>query len=99
MHDWGTSDDGLMYIVMEWLGGTDLADVLEQDGPFSALRAASIGAQVARSLHEAHEKGIVHRDLKPENIFLVRAVQDEDFVKVLDFGIAKIVDGPAQTQI
>src|SRR5690606_21341158 len=69
LHDWGTSDDGLMYIVMEWLEGTDLADVLEQGGPHRTHSAASIGAQETGSLHGAQEKGIVHRDLKPEKNF------------------------------
>ena len=87
--DSGTTGDGDAYFVMERLDGTDLADVLRQDRKLAVDRALAIGTQICRALHAAHNAGIIHRDLKPENIFLVARDGQPDFVKVLDFGIAK----------
>lgn len=89
MHDYGQQDNYL-YIVMELLRGEDLADVLKRERKLDPARAVHIAKQVLRSLAEAHEQGIVHRDLKPENIFLTKLSGENDFVKVLDFGIAKV---------
>jgi len=97
--DWGHTDDDLLYIAMEWLDGCDLADYLDQYGVIAPPRVAFIGGAVARALAEAHDKGIIHRDLKPENVFFVRTDDGRDLIKVLDFGIAKIVGGPPATQI
>ncbi|MEO1270460.1 MAG: serine/threonine-protein kinase, partial [Myxococcota bacterium] len=88
LFDFGV-DDGVYYLVMELLEGSDLADIIDNHGPVAPKRAHRICAQVLRSLHEAHSQGIIHRDLKPENIFLVELTGETDFVKVLDFGIAR----------
>ncbi|MBN1774246.1 MAG: serine/threonine protein kinase [Deltaproteobacteria bacterium] len=77
------------YLVMEYLDGRSLSQLLEQEGPLSPSRAAALLIQVLEALEAAHAKGIVHRDLKPENVFLVRK-QDRDHVKLLDFGISKL---------
>ncbi len=91
--DSGTTEAGDAYFVMERLDGTDLADVLRNERRIAIDRTVGIGAQICRALHAAHQAGIIHRDLKPENIFLVARDGQPDFVKVLDFGIAKS-DGP-----
>lgn len=96
--DHGESPDGLLYIAMEWLQGEDLADRLHRQGPLSPKEAAQIALEICRGLVEAHAKGIIHRDLKPENIFLHKQ-NGQELVKVLDFGIAKAVAGPVQTQL
>ena len=93
VHDFGVTDDGFSYIVMEFLEGQPLNQVLAEQGSLGARRSSRIAIQVCRSLDEAHEQGIVHRDLKPGNIFLRRMHGEEDYVKVLDFGIAKFVSG------
>ncbi len=80
---------GILYIVMEFLQGKSLADALEKDGPMEPERVEKIMEQICGSLAEAHARGIVHRDLKPDNIVLVERAGKKDFVKVLDFGIAK----------
>ena len=87
--DFGTTEDGCAYFVMEHLDGIDLADVLSQDGVLDPTRACQIDVQICRALEAAHVAGIIHRDLKPENIFLVARDGRADFVKVLDFGIAR----------
>ena len=93
VHDFGVSDDGFPYIVMEFLRGRPLNEVLKVEGAFPTARAIRIATQICKSLDEAHEVGLVHRDLKPANIFLTRMHGEEDYVKVLDFGIAKFVSG------
>jgi serine/threonine-protein kinase len=90
--DYGVTDDGLWYYAMEHLRGTDLHDAVSRGGVMAPLRAAGIIAQAARALAEAHARGIVHRDIKPENIFLASVVGESDFVKVLDFGLAKMME-------
>ena len=87
--DFGTSPDGILYIVMEFVQGQSIAAILEKDGPMPAARVEKIVAQICGSLAEAHGKGIIHRDLKPDNIILTDRAGSKDFVKVLDFGIAK----------
>ncbi len=87
--DFGTSPDGVLYIVMEFVQGRSIADHLEKEGAMSAARVEKILAQICGSLAEAHGKGIIHRDLKPDNIILTERAGQTDFVKVLDFGIAK----------
>jgi len=90
--DFGQSDTGLLYIAMEYIDGHDLADVIYNDYPFSYGRLLHIVKQVCMALDEAHALGVIHRDLKPENIMITQRRTDADFVKVLDFGIAKITD-------
>lgn len=89
VHDYGQHEDYL-FLVMELLQGEDLADVLARDRTVELDRVADISRQVLKSLNEAHQHGIIHRDLKPENIFLTQISGESDFVKVVDFGIAKL---------
>ncbi|MFW5920773.1 MAG: protein kinase domain-containing protein [Polyangiales bacterium] len=95
--DFGESDDGLVYLVMEYVPGEPLLKVMGESGPFAAGRALHIAEQVGNALGRAHQMGVVHRDLKPENILVVQREDQADFVKVLDFGIAKIMDAPSLT--
>ena len=88
-------EDGLLYIAMEFLRGRSLAQELSRGGAMPPKRAIHILRQVCRSLQEAHQAGIIHRDLKPDNIFLVDIQGERDFVKVLDFGVAKLKDKEA----
>lgn len=90
--DYGVTEDGLRYYVMELLEGETLRAHVERLGPLPPARAVHIIGQAARALGEAHEHGIVHRDVKPENLFLTSLGGEHDFVKVLDFGIAKVTD-------
>jgi len=98
VYDFGQSNDGLLYLVMERLSGRPLADILDDDGPLVPERAVHIVSQICDSLGEAHRQGITHRDLKPENIFIEEKVGNSEFVKVLDFGIAKMAGDDATTQ-
>lgn len=84
---------GLAYLVMEYLTGTDLSKVLDNEGRLGAERALSIVLEMCSSLAEAHRVGLVHRDLKPENVFLAQIASGGTFVKVLDFGLAKMMGG------
>ena len=84
--------DGLLYIVMEYLEGKNLNQTVRAEGPLPAERAVPLLVQACHALQEAHEKGIVHRDLKPENIFVCNQGGMKDFVKVLDFGLAKVTE-------
>ena len=87
--DFGEMEDHTLFIVMEYIEGADLAHVLQEQGVIAPTRADRLIIQICGSLHEAHEHGIVHRDLKPENVLLTERGGQTDFVKVLDFGIAK----------
>ena len=87
--DSGTTADGAFFFVMEYLDGVDLEQLITRGGALPVDRALLIAAQVCRALVGAHTAGIIHRDLKPANVMLVRARDEEDFVKVLDFGISK----------
>ncbi len=91
--DFGETDDGLLYIAMEFLDGQPLQDALRSEGQLSVKRALHVATQMCRSLREAHGKGIVHRDLKPDNVFLCRVGEEADYAKVLDFGVAKVAEG------
>jgi len=93
IHDFGTTPDGEFYFVMEFLQGEALSDLLKRCAPLDPARALTIAAQVADALGASHQHGIVHRDLKPENIFLINRSHTTDFVKVLDFGLAKLTQG------
>jgi serine/threonine protein kinase len=95
IYDHGVTDDGKPYIVMELLQGEPLDKRIDRLCRMSLQDTARILQQVCRGLARAHERGIIHRDLKPENIFIVRNPDDDDEVaKVLDFGIAKMSNGP-----
>lgn len=91
--DFGQTDAGLLFLAMERLQGVELAQVLKNQQRLEPLRAIRVAVQVLKSLSEAHGAGIVHRDLKPDNIFLCKIHGEEDFVKVIDFGIAKAMGG------
>jgi serine/threonine-protein kinase len=88
-YDFGKTDGGDLYIAMELVNGKSLADVIQSVGRMPPDRVDHIMKQICGSLHEAHGKGVVHRDLKPENVILTERAGEDDFVKVLDFGIAK----------
>ncbi|HEY0710280.1 MAG TPA: serine/threonine-protein kinase, partial [Polyangia bacterium] len=90
VHDFGNTSSGEFYFIMEFLQGESLSERLAREGPFEPERALRIAAQVADALGASHDRGIIHRDLKPENIFLIKRGQTADFVKVLDFGLAKL---------
>ncbi|MCC6873747.1 MAG: serine/threonine protein kinase [Sandaracinaceae bacterium] len=90
--DFGNTPSGASYFVMELLEGEDLADVLQREGTIATDRALDVILQCCRALGAAHAKGIVHRDMKPENIFLTKRDNRPDFVKIVDFGIAKMSD-------
>jgi len=88
--DFGRTDDGQPYLVMEFLRGRDLAHVAYDEGPLPFSRIVDVLRQVLAALGEAHDLGIVHRDLKPENVILEPLRRGGDFVKVVDFGLAKL---------
>ena len=92
--DYGSLDSGLLFFAMELLDGISLADVIKAEGTLEPERARQITIQILKSLAEAHSKGIIHRDLKPQNIFICNVHGERDYVKVLDFGIAKALDDP-----
>jgi len=87
--DFGVLDDGRAFLEMEFLAGRTLAVELHK-GPIDPLRACHIAMQIARGLQAVHEKGVIHRDLKPDNVFLLEQDGTADFVKIVDFGIAKV---------
>ena len=93
VYDFGYTEDGRAYLVMELLDGEALGDRIRRSGRLSEAATEEIGRQIAGALRAAHAKGIVHRDLKPDNVFLVPDADGRgDRVKVLDFGIAKLLD-------
>jgi serine/threonine-protein kinase len=99
--DFFISDDSQPYLVMDYLEGTNLSEILKQDGKIDVMRGLSIFIMVCSGLNHAHEKNIVHRDIKPSNIMLVNMDENPDFVKVIDFGIAKLTseDGVEPTKL
>jgi eukaryotic-like serine/threonine-protein kinase len=92
--DFGQTNDGALFIAMEFVDGRDLHQLLTDDWPLSEPRVIRIVTQVLSALADAHQAGVIHRDLKPENVMVMaRRGGESDVVKVLDFGIAKIIDG------
>ena len=89
LYDFGVTADGTLYFVMEFLEGMDLESLVRTKGPLPATRVIHILQQVCDSLEEAHASGLVHRDIKPANIHMGRLGLEQDFVKVLDFGLVK----------
>jgi serine/threonine-protein kinase len=88
-YDHGLTPDGIPYIVMELLEGEDLGHRIDRHGPLSPIDASTVITQACKALGKAHSLGIVHRDIKPDNLFLMAHADNDLFVKVLDFGIAK----------
>lgn len=109
--DYGETDDGLLYLVMEYVDGDPLLKVMTNDGPFDPMRAFALIEQAGHALARAHQMGVIHRDLKPENMILVRRTEGDgtrrifadnrngadrgEILKIFDFGIAKITDQPS----
>ncbi len=96
--DFGLTDDGAFYYVMELLAGRDLESLVREFGPVPADRAVFLLRQVSHSLADAHARGLVHRDIKPANIYVCRMGLEYDFVKVLDFGLVKVRHRSGATQ-
>jgi TPR repeat protein/serine/threonine protein kinase len=96
VEDIDETDDGQPFIVMEYIEGQSLRNLMKSEGPLSARRVSSIIKQVAAALDAAHQIGIVHRDIKPDNILISRETSRE-IAKVLDFGIARIKEGLSET--
>jgi len=88
VYDFGATDDGTLYIAMEFLDGKPLNKVIEAEGALEPRRVGNLLRQIAGSLDEAHRQGVVHRDLKPENVILIQRAGEKDVVKLVDFGIA-----------
>ncbi len=97
--DSGSTVDGAIYFVMERLEGEDLGALLREEGPLPIARALHITEQLCDALQAAHLANIIHRDMKPENVFLIDRDGERDFVKVLDFGIAKSLDSIQETRL
>jgi eukaryotic-like serine/threonine-protein kinase len=99
LYDFGVSEHGAFYYVMELLDGIDLETLVKRFGPLPPARVVFILRQVCRSLAEAHQRGMIHRDIKPTNIFLCRMGNEYDFAKVLDFGLVKVSEDGDETQM
>jgi serine/threonine protein kinase len=99
VYDLGRSDQGDMFFVMELLEGESLSTKLRRDGKLPPAVAVHIARQMCAALHVAHAAGIIHRDLKPANVMLIHRAGQDDYVKVLDFGVAKSYTPDQQTQL
>src|SRR5699024_6606255 len=97
--DAGKTEKGCLFLVMELLNGEALDEILETEGALPPARVNKILSQVLKSLIEAHQDGVMHRDLKPANVFIAELPGEVDYVKVLDFGIAKSRDEGADTSL
>lgn len=97
LFDYGVSEDGTFFYVMELLDGMDLDALIEQHGPQPFERVHAMLLQICNSLGEAHDRGLVHRDVKPANIYICRAADEVDVIKVLDFGLV-LSEGGALTR-
>jgi serine/threonine protein kinase len=98
VYNFGLTPQGLPYIVMDYLEGNTLAGVIRRDGQLGVERGVKIVSQACEGLAYAHKQGVVHRDLKPGNIVLTDYDGDSEFVKVVDFGVAKLMGGTADSQ-
>ena len=92
--DYGSTEDGMKFMVMQVLEGGELSALLGR--PMPPARAVELSVQILHGLEHAHKKGVVHRDIKPENVFITRDHEGEEILKIVDFGIAKIVDAPSE---
>jgi serine/threonine-protein kinase len=93
--DFGVTPLGDYYMVLEYLDGRTVQRELEIDGPFAPARVTHIARQALSALGAAHDQGLIHRDVKPDNLLLMRVGSDPDFTKILDFGVAKLMQGAA----
>jgi serine/threonine-protein kinase len=92
IHDFGETENGMLYLVMELIEGQSLRQTLHSESRLEVSRVSNIVRQMAEALSAAHDRGIIHRDLKPDNIMLTRMGDQPDYVKILDFGIAKAIN-------
>ncbi|MFT3691925.1 MAG: serine/threonine-protein kinase [Kofleriaceae bacterium] len=99
IHDFGATPEGDHFYIMEYLEGKNLASLLAAESVLDVRRALHIGAQIAAALAAAHGAGVIHRDLKPDNVMLTLRLGDPDYVKLLDFGLAKMFAGGAQSAV
>lgn len=99
IYDFGRTPEGVFYYAMEYLEGCTLQDLVEAHGPLPANRVVHILKQICGSLNEAHQQGLIHRDIKPQNIMLTKRGGEYDVVKVLDFGLVKVVDSKKEASL
>jgi len=97
--DYGRTSDGVFFIAMELVEGQSLLSVIREAGKLDAPRTVHIALQIARSLREAHRLDVIHRDLKPGNVLLTQHGDEDDFAKVLDFGLVKHVETEGQQEL
>ena len=97
IYDFGETEDGTLYLAMEYVEGRTLTAILREGGPLVPVRAAELAGQIADGLHAAHHLGIVHRDLKPDNVLVTTRHDGRELVKIVDFGIAKTTQSGDQT--
>ena len=98
LYDFDQANDGTLFIVMEYLSGQKLSDLIRRDGPLEISRATRLGLQIADGLDAAHRAGVIHRDIKPDNIMVAGADASEE-IKLMDFGIARLRDPGNASQI
>ena len=98
VHDFGQLADASLYLVLELIEGRDLGHLIEEQGRLAPERVVHIASQILDALEEAHSQGVVHRDLKPDNILLSNRAGNLDFVKVVDFGLAKVAEQATLTK-
>ena len=99
LYDFGVTDEGTFYYVMELLDGLDCDDLVRRFGPLPPARVVYLMRQICESLEEAHDKGLIHRDVKPANIYVCRSGVRYDFVKVLDFGLVANLAAPPAPEL
>lgn len=99
IYDYGQTDDGTFYYVMEYLKGLSLAELVDKDGPLPPGRVVYLFRQACAALAEAHELGLVHRDLKPANLFIAVRGGEADVAKILDFGLVKLTAEPHDAEL
>jgi serine/threonine-protein kinase len=97
--DFGVTPHGDYYMVLEYLDGRTVQKELDVDGPFAPARVVHVARQALHALGVAHDLGLIHRDVKPDNLLLMRVGADADYTKILDFGVAKLMQGAAAEQL